>query len=111
MPLVLDDASIEAVARRVVELLRSDIPAAGELVDAATIARRFSISRDYIYAHAEALGAVKLGTGPKARLRFDPAIVAERLGTPAAPTSARKLPRRRTRRSGALLPIREGRSS
>ena len=44
-------------------------------IDAAEVARRFSLSRDYVYEHADDLGAVRLGSGPKARLRFSPAKV------------------------------------
>jgi hypothetical protein len=74
----LDDASVHAVAERVAELLRSG-PLVCELIDTAEVARRFSLSRDYVYEHADDLGAVRLGSGPKARLRFDPAKVTERL--------------------------------
>lgn len=76
----LDDVSIEAVARRVAELLGRELATEG-LVDASEIARRFGVSTDYVYRHANDLGSVRLGDGPKARLRFDPAEVAERLGS------------------------------
>jgi hypothetical protein len=71
----LDDDDIEAVAARVVEMLRREGPAraAPDLVDAATLARILNVERDWVYAHARELGAVRLGDGPKARLRFDPA--------------------------------------
>lgn len=66
----LDPASIEAVAQRTAELLRG--AAAPELVTAAKIATRLGVDRSFIYEHADELGAVKLGDGPRARLRFDP---------------------------------------
>jgi len=66
----LDPESVEAVARRVAELLTGD--SATGLVDAAELARLMGVSRDHVYRHAAALGAVRLGTGPRARLRFDP---------------------------------------
>ena len=71
--MTLDDDDIEAVAARVVELLRSEHrPRAGpELVDAATLAEMLGVDRDWVYANARRLGAVRLGDGPKARLRFD----------------------------------------
>jgi hypothetical protein len=81
---------------------------AGDLVDAAEIARRFGVSRDFVYDHADELGALRLGVGPKARLRFDPARVGSVLR--ALPEKAVK-PRRRPRRgqrNSALLPIRGG---
>jgi hypothetical protein len=55
-------------------------PADVQLADASEIARLFSLSRDYVYAHRNELGAVQLGSGSRPRLRFDPAIVRERLG-------------------------------
>ncbi len=67
----LDSDSIEAVARRVVDLL-TGTEAAG-LVDAAELARRLGVSRDWVYRHADELGAVHVGDGKRARLRFDPA--------------------------------------
>jgi hypothetical protein len=74
----LDDASVNAVAERVVELLRAE-SIGGDLIDSVEVARRFSVSRDYVYEHAEELGAMRLGSGSRARLRFDPATVRERL--------------------------------
>ncbi len=41
-----------------------------ELVDAATLARRLGVSRDYVYAHRKELGGEPLGNGPRPRLRF-----------------------------------------
>ena len=74
----LDPASVEALARRVVELLRGE-SMGRELIDAADVARRFGIARSTVYEKAAELGATRLGDGPKARLRFDPQTVAERL--------------------------------
>lgn len=103
--MALSDADIEAVAARVADLLRP-VQASGELIDATEIARRFGVSRDFIYDHADDLGAVRLGNGPKARLRFDPAKVGRALRKP--PEQATSQPRRRrTRSSSSLLPIRE----
>ena len=41
------------------------------LVDARHLARDLGASLDHVYAHATELGAMRLGTGPKARIRFD----------------------------------------
>ncbi len=116
----LDPASVEAIARRVSELLREE-PGAG-LIDAAEVARRFRLSRAYVYENADALGAIRIGTGKRPRLRFEPETVAERLtarsgsrgsesGKPAR--KARSKPRRRPRSDSApgLLPIRGRRDS
>lgn len=78
----IESRSIEAIARRVVELLRTEAqeqPA--RLTDAATLARELGVERDWIYSHANDLGAIRLG-GPRGRLRFDREIVRERLDDP-----------------------------
>lgn len=67
----LDADDIEAVAARVVELLLQESAAPGRYVDAATLASTLGVERDWVYARAARLGAVRLGDGPRARLRFD----------------------------------------
>ena len=99
--------SLEAIAQRVAELLRGEPT---ELIDAAEVARRFTLSRDYVYEHAAELGAVRIGSGPKARLRFDPAIVRERMTglsvqSRSEPQQENRSPVRRGRKV-TLLPIR-----
>jgi hypothetical protein len=42
------------------------------LVNAATLARLLGTSRRYVYEHSAELGAIRLGKGEKAPLRFDP---------------------------------------
>ena len=83
----------------------------------AEVARRFGVTCSYVYSHAERLGAIRLGDGPRARLRFDPEIVSDRLSacsvrkgseSTKSRTTKPKTPRRRRRLSGAepiLLPI------
>ena len=104
--------SVEAVARRVADLLRGEEVGGGELIDAAEVARRFGVSTTFVYRHAARLGAVRLGDGPRARLRFDPSTVSEALkaAEPSPPTSTR---RRRTTERGSveLLPVHGGGSS
>lgn len=110
----LDPQTIEAIARRVVELLEKRGLQRRELVDAAELARRFGIERSWVYSHAIELGAVKLGTGAKPRLRFDPEIAARLLrkvdGKPATDPPARS-GKRASQPQGSegrveLLPIR-----
>jgi hypothetical protein len=72
----LDPQTIEAIARRVVELLEKRGLQNRELVDAAELARQLGIERSWVYSHAIELGAVKLGHGAKPRLRFDPEVAA-----------------------------------
>lgn len=75
----LDPQAIEAIARRVVELLEKRGLQSRELVDAAELARQLGIERSWVYSHAIELGAVKLGHGAKPRLRFDPEVAARAL--------------------------------
>ena len=63
-------------------------------MDAAEVAERFGVHRSWVYSHAEKLGAVRLGTGPKARLRFDLQRVVELLALDEL-TAPDATPRRR----------------
>jgi hypothetical protein len=110
----VSDSDVEAVARRVVELLAEDRLTAAGWVDTATVARRYDVGEDWVRSHAVELGAVRLGDrrGP---LRFD-------LGRVAAAMERRRVtgepPARRRRRPGPrrasgsvrLLPLPEGAS-
>jgi hypothetical protein len=102
----LDADDIEAVAARVVELLEERDDPSARLVDAATLARALRVERDWVYARAGELGAIRLGDGPRAPLRFDLRRVRAvldagdgRQARPAEPT-----PRRRGRPRKRALP-------
>jgi hypothetical protein len=41
------------------------------LVDANAVASFLNVDVDFVYAHSAELGARRLGSGPRARLRFD----------------------------------------
>jgi hypothetical protein len=100
-----DRASIRAVAREVAELLgRSD----GALLTARQVATRFNVDRSWVYAHADELGVVRLGQGPRPRLRFDPAVVAQRV-VAARGRSLTPEPSTPLRAGASLLPIRPSR--
>lgn len=80
----LDPDSIEALARRLAELLGGggrERPRR-ELISAEEVSQWWGVSRRWVYDNAERLGARRLGTGPRPRLRFDPDEVAEQLGEP-----------------------------
>ena len=64
------EAIVEAIARKVVEIVDARSTTFG-LVDARELAEELGVSIDYVYAHAAELGAMRLGSGPKARIRFD----------------------------------------
>jgi hypothetical protein len=100
----------------VVELLERRGLQKRELVDAAELARRFGIERSWVYSHAIELGAVKLGSGTKPRLRFDPQIAARvlrRVGEGSATDPPARSGERADQPSASggsgvgLLPIRE----
>ncbi len=62
----------DVIAGRVVELLDRGWGAAPSgLATAAEVAERLGVHKSWVYANQQRLGAVRLGTGPKARLRFD----------------------------------------
>jgi hypothetical protein len=110
--------SIERIAQRVVQLLRHEAP--GELpdsvtaglVDAARLARHLGMTRAWVYEHAHELGGIRVGNGPRARLRFDVATVTAALAAhgpanhrPAPePTSTRR-PRQHPRTSQPSAPL------
>lgn len=109
---------MEALARRVAELINSDSGShvGRQLVDAATLAAELGVDRSWVYAHRGELGAIQLGTGAKPRLRFDLATAREALARTACDGSREEeaqrpesKPSRRRRRSdtrSGLLPIR-----
>lgn len=74
----LSDERLDKLAERVADRLGERIaaylaaePPPPERVDAATVARALGVHRSWVYDHAEELGALRLGDGPRPRLRFD----------------------------------------
>lgn len=140
----LPDDQLAELARLVADELRAPPAAAGvpaaaawataeehkrvpeidrELVTADALARRLGVSRSHVYEHADALGAVRLGDGPRARLRFDLETAraalarysSERSVAPNASAGAESVPPARPRRRslatrrpqpGSILPSR-----
>ena len=110
-----DPILVDAVARRVVELLREEGVVSREgprLITVAAVSHEFGVSTDWVYANAGPLGAIRLGSGPRARLRFDRATIADRIAKvtthAARDRSSQRGKRRRGTRAGAdgdLLPI------
>jgi len=113
--MTLDSDDVEAIARRVAELV-GQTPG---LVDAQSVAAELRVEREWVYAHARELGAVRLGAGPKARLRFDLAHVRERVAELDAheneppPDEPPRRHRRRSRKQPELTGVKliQGRSS
>ena len=79
---------VDAIARRVIELLDASSGAAATASAAeaeacltvSQVASRYRVSRSWVYAHQRELGAMRLGEGPRARLRFDAKVVADAVG-------------------------------
>ena len=108
---------IEAVAEHIAQLVASAPPTVG-LVDAQDLAEQLGVARDWVYANAERLGVVRLGTGPRARMRFDVEQAREALTAYAEDDQSRRNgpPGRRRGRprrdaSPAGVPLIQGRSS
>ena len=112
-----DPAFVDAVARRVVDLLREEgeLPLEGpRLMTVSQVRDEFGVSADWLYANAEALGAIRLGPGPRARLRFDRKTIAGRIAKVASEASRTRRQRPRetanTREEPGLLPILDARA-
>jgi hypothetical protein len=99
---------IEVLAQRLAELLENQAMESrqiGQLVDAAAVARLLGVSRATVYAKADELGAIRIGSGKRARLRFDPVwIIGDHL---AASRDRNATPRRRPTRRRSKLPSSE----
>jgi hypothetical protein len=115
----LDLTLVDFIAQRVLELLRDRNGDEIQLLTVAQVARRFQVHPSWVYATARRLGALRLGTGPKAPLRFDPRRVALAVedpapsgGRPGEDTPAREVASARgpapARRKRGLLPIADG---
>lgn len=116
----LHPQTVEAIAHRVIDLLQRNAAVTPDLIDAAALATRLGVDRSWVYAHAIELGAVKLGQGPRPRLRFDPKLAALRMRALGQDVDGpRPKPRERRRRPDRsshddrrrLLPIKGGGAS
>jgi hypothetical protein len=106
-PIRLEPSQLRELAALIAEDLRgasSSAEDARPLVDAATVAKALGLSRAAVYARANELGAVRLGDGSRARLRFDVERAREALRSsprvpardvsPPPPPPRRRRPRR-----------------
>ena len=96
---------VEAIAQRVAELLRAELHLAPRLLTPSEVADRFAVSRTWVYEHATELGAIRLGNGPKARLRFDPDRVRRVVNREPDKDTARPTKPAPGRKKNGLLPI------
>ena len=113
-----DPGLVEAVARRVVDLLHEEalmLLEVPRLLSVAQVAREFGVSCDWVYANARHLGAIRMGSGPKARLRFDRDTIGARIARLGSSGSIASIDHKRKRGAGPrkrretkLLPIVDG---
>src|SRR4051794_17424231 len=106
---------VDAIARRVVELLegtraraeaaRLAAEAGSACLTVSQVAARYRVSRSWVYAHQRELGAMRLGDGPRARLRFDPKVVADAITAfdQSQRSAEEPKPERRPRRGARLI--------
>jgi predicted DNA-binding transcriptional regulator AlpA len=95
-----------AIAARIIDVLNqqgfSGQPARQtEWLDALEVARRLGVSREWVYEHAAELGATRLGSGRRPRLRFPERA----LGRPAAEPARVAQPASVPSRAAGLIPI------
>jgi hypothetical protein len=101
----LDQDDIEAIARRVAELVRPDPERPARYLTVGQLAEQFGVSTEWVYEHKAELGAIRLGDGPKARLRFDREHVTEIIGARRYASVRRRSGGRDTRSApGRVLP-------
>jgi hypothetical protein len=96
LPAVLEQTiarATEPLIERLEAVERALDRLAGEAttVDAAEAARLLGVHRETVYRHADALGAIRLGDGPRPRLQFDLRRLRARI-----PTAIQADPIRRT---------------
>lgn len=70
-----DPEFVQAVAHEVAKLLREP----PRLLTATQVAMQLGVSTGWVYDNADDLGVIRLGAGPKPRLRFHPNVIAQRL--------------------------------
>src|SRR5215218_10570219 len=101
------EAIAESVVERISELIRPRLWLG--LVDAADVARRLGVHENWVYGHADQLGAIRLGDGEKARLRFDLERVARAIGATELEPTGRSPGRPRRHGMPAGVRLIEGR--
>jgi predicted DNA-binding transcriptional regulator AlpA len=102
---------VDPLARRVVEVMKEEgvvaqAPVSNKWLDAAAVAERLGMTREWVYEHASELGAVRIGGGSRPRLRFPPDVgrtEPNRGGTTRAET-----PRQSDRPARGLIAVYDG---
>jgi predicted DNA-binding transcriptional regulator AlpA len=110
-------ADVRAIAEAVADVLakRGLVVYAGpagsaRVLSAREVSRLLGRSTPWVYDHATELGAIRMGTGPKARIGFDLAMIEQwkrdnQIRSSGAPAPPRRRSRRNTvSRAGNLIP-------
>jgi hypothetical protein len=116
---VLDSTSIDeitdrltdAVVARILDVIRMEglIERTGggqRWLDAQEVAERLGVSREWVYEHGAELGARRIGSGRRPRLRF-PAQSLDRPANASAGAAESSSPSRLQRRPEGLIPVYE----
>jgi predicted DNA-binding transcriptional regulator AlpA len=103
------DRLSDAIVERVVEAIRAEgitpeTPAVTAWLDAQEVAHRLGVSREWVYEHAAELGASRIGTGPRPRLRFPPHVLDSPRERSTSAETASEPTERRSKPNG-LIPI------
>ncbi len=101
---------LDVLSERVLEALREDgmIARAStrtQWLDAAEVSRRLGVTREWVYGHASELGAVRIGQGPRPRLRFPPTVLES---NPRADRRGRERDRAPRRSTHQLMAVYDG---
>jgi hypothetical protein len=67
----LTEEALEALARRVAQLLRAEPLSEQRPFTAGQLAHYLGLERSWVYRHGHLLGGERIGDGPKAQWRFD----------------------------------------
>ena len=116
---ILDSTSIDQIADRLTDTVVARIidvitiegligraGGAQRWLDAQEVAERLGVSREWVYEHADELGARRIGNGRRPRLRF-PAHSLDRLANGLGAAGEHAEPSRFQRRLDGLIPIHE----
>jgi predicted DNA-binding transcriptional regulator AlpA len=100
-----DLPDIHAIAEALADVLAerglvvyAGLGASARVLNAREVARLLGRSAPWVYSHATELGAIRMGTGPKARIGFDLASIEQwKRNNQVGPPQARKAPQRSRR--------------
>lgn len=101
--MTLDEHDVAVLADALTQRLAPLLHHGDDLVDAAGAATFLDVDREWVYQHAELLGAIRLGDGPRARLRFHKPTMLRRLQE--CPVTEPSKPRPAADPKTDLLPI------